>query len=416
MKKMKVFFQLIIILFLNANDVSAQMKAIYFGELINGQGKKITHAVVLVDSDRIIGVGKEKELSIPAHAEVINLRGYTAIPGLIDAHVHATYYWDKTRSGDPWTQSRGVEPAVIVFLAQENARKALETGVTTIRDLGARDNMSISMRDLINRGAMHGPRMFVAGQGLSIYRVKGADSVQRFAEKQISLGVDWIKMFGSTGSAKDVTGIQTYSYEEMKTAADVAHKAGKRFAVHSYGPDGAKAAMEAGANTIEHATDLDDSTVVQMARRGIFYVPTVEHNRYYAAHKDEYGYDSIAVSGLNGYVKRNFETLKKAVKANVKIAMGSDAVFTGFGENTRELEWFVKAGMTPEQALKTATTTGAEMLGMEKNLGAIATGFYADIVAVKGNPLKDINVVINHVKWVMKGGKVEIDKTKEKTK
>ena len=263
---------------------------------------------------------------------------------------------------------------------------------------------------------MHGPRMFVAGQGLSIYRVKGADSVQRFAEKQISLGVDWIKMFGSTGSAKDVTGIQTYSYEEMKTAADVAHKAGKRFAVHSYGPDGAKAAMEAGANTIEHATDLDDSTIVQMARRGIFYVPTVEHNRYYAAHKDEYGYDSIAVSGLNGYVKRNFETLKKAVKANVKIAMGSDAVFTGFGENTRELGWFVKAGMTPEQALKTATTTGAEMLGMEKNLGAIAAGFYADIVAVKGNPLKDINVVINHVKWVMKGGKVEIDKTKEKTK
>ncbi len=412
MKKIKVLFQLTVILFLNANNVFAQMKAIYFGELINGQGKKITHAVVLVDSDRIIAVGKEKELSIPAHAEVINLRGYTAIPGLIDAHVHATYYWDKKRGGDPWTQSRGVEPAIIVFLAQENARKALETGVTTMRDLGARDNMSISMRDLINRGAMHGPRMFVAGQGLSIYRVKGVDSVQRFAEKQISLGVDWIKMFGSTGSAKDVTGVQTYSYEEMKAAADVAHKAGKRFAVHSYGPDGAKAAMKAGANTIEHATDLDDSTIVKMARSGTFYVPTVEHNRYYAAHKDEYGYDSIAVTGLNGYVKRNFETLQKAVKANVKIAMGSDAVFTGFGENTRELEWFVKAGMTPEQALKTATTTGAEMLGMEKNLGAIAPGFYADIVAVKGNPLKDINVVIHQVKWVMKGGKVEIDKTK----
>jgi imidazolonepropionase-like amidohydrolase len=392
--------------------VSAQVKALYFGELIDGLGKKITNAVVIINADRIVGVGKEKELIVPTNAEIIDLREYTAIPGLIDAHTHMTYYWDKTRPGDPWSQGRTVQPAVKVFLAQENAKKSLETGVTTVRDLGAGDNMSFAMRDLIDRGAMKGPRMFVAGQGLSIGRVKGIADVQQFAEKQLALGADWIKLFGSTGSAKDVTGFQTYSYEEMKAAAEVAHKAGKRLAVHSYGPDGAKAAVKAGANTIEHATDVDDSTFIEMAQRGIIYVPTVDHNRYYAAHKEEYGYDSTAVFGLTLFVKRNFESLKKAVKAHVKIAMGSDAVFTGFGENTRELEWFVKAGMTPEQALQTATTTGAEMLGKEKELGAIAPGYYADIVAVKGNPLKDINVVIQQVKWVMKGGKVEIDKTK----
>lgn len=396
----------------NSLPVHAQIKAIHFGEVIDGLGKKIPHAVVLIDADRIVGVGTEKEVSIPANAQIIDLKKYTAIPGLIDAHVHITYYWDKTRSGDPWTQGRTVLPAVKVFLAQENARKTLETGVTTARDLGAGDNMSFAMRDLIDRGAMKGPRLFVAGQGLSSSRVKGVEEVQQFAEKQLALGADWVKMFGSTGSAKDVTGFQTYSYEEMKAAADVAHKAGKRLAVHSYGPDGARAAIKAGANTIEHATDLPDSSLADMARLGIIYVPTVDHNRYYAAHREEYGYDFTAVFGLNMFVKRNFETLIKAVRANVKIAMGSDAVFTGFGENTRELEWFVKAGMTPEQALKTATTAGAEMLGMEKNLGAIAPGYYADMVAVSGNPLKDINVIIRQVKWVMKAGKVEIDKTK----
>jgi len=117
------------------------------------------------------------------------------------------------------------------------------------------------------------------------------------------------------------------------------------------------------------------------------------------------------VAGLNQYVTRNFATLKRAVKANVKVAMGSDAVFTGFGENTRELAWFVKAGMSPAQALRTATATGAEMLGMEQSLGALAPGYYADIVAVEGDPLKDINVVIEHVKWVMKAGQVEVNHT-----
>ncbi|MGB3152119.1 MAG: amidohydrolase family protein, partial [Maribacter sp.] len=210
----------------------------------------------------------------------------------------------------------------------------------------------------------------------------------------------------------DVTGKQTFSYDEMKAATEVAHEAGKRIAIHSYGPEGAKDAAKAGANTIEHATDMDDETIALMVENNIIYVPTVDHNKYYIAHKNEYGYTEKDVTNLNGYINRNLETLRKAIKANVKVAMGSDAVFTGFGENTQELEWFVKAGMTPEQALKSATTIGAEMLGVENALGTIAPGYYADIVAVEGNPLADINVVIKQVKWVMKGGEVVIDKTK----
>jgi imidazolonepropionase-like amidohydrolase len=405
--------------------VVAQVKALRFGNVITGQGQVIPNAVVLINADRIVQVGSAPTVAIPAGAETLDLRAYTAIPGLIDAHTHLSFYWDKAPGSNPWGQLGSLGPAVTVFLAQENARKALETGVTTVRDLGSFDNIDLSLRELINRGAMLGPRMFVAGNGLHVtsspYKVgavpdagqcDGVADVQRVARQQLAAGVDWIKMYGSTGSDKDVTGFQTFSYEEMKAAVDVAHSGGKRIAIHSYGPDGARDAVKAGTNTVEHAIDMDDATLRAMAKQGVIYVPTVDHNRYYVAHKDEYGYDAKTVEGLNQYIAKNFETLRRAIKAKVKIAMGSDAVFTGFGENTRELEWFVKAGMTPEQALKTATTTGAEMLGLEKEVGAIAPGYFADIVAVQGDPLKDIQVVIQQVKWVMKAGHVVVDKTK----
>ena len=418
---------LLLLVFLFAESPSllrAQVKALRFGQVIDGRGRVIPNAVILVKADRIVAVGPEKDVVIPANTETLDLRAYTAIPGLIDAHTHMTFYWDKAPGTTPWQQLGTLGPAVTVFLAQENARKALETGVTTVRDLGSSDNMDLAMRALIYRGAMHGPRMFVAGNGLHIssspYKVgavpdpgqcDGVAEVQRVARQQLAAGADWIKMYGSTGSDKDVTGFQTFGYEEMKAAADVAHHAGKRIAIHSYGPDGARDAVRAGTNTVEHAIDLDDATLAAMAKQGTIYVPTVEHNRYYIAHRSEYGYDSAVVAGLNQYVAKNFATLQRAVKAHVKIAMGSDAVFTGFGENTRELTWFVKAGMSPAQALRTATVTGAEMLGMEASLGALAPGYYADIVAVEGDPLRDIQVVIEHVKWVMKAGQVEVNHT-----
>ncbi|HVR99324.1 MAG TPA: amidohydrolase family protein [Thermoanaerobaculia bacterium] len=400
----------------------AQVTAIRFGQLIDGQGGRVKDAVVVVDGERIASVGSG-DAAVPPNAKVIDLRRYTGIPGLIDAHTHMTFYWDRTPGSRPWSQLGSLGPAVTVFLAQENARKTLEAGVTTVRDLGSWENTDLAMRELIHRGAMIGPRMFVAGDGLHVSlspdrpgvtepdpgRADGVGEVQRAARQQLAAGVDWIKMYGSTGSDQDVTGFQTFTYEEMKAAVDVAHQAGKRIAIHSYGPDGARAAAKAGADSIEHATDMDKETLAEMKRRGIVYVPTVDHNRYYIAHKDEFGYDQAVVERLEGYIARNFETLRKAVREGVKIAMGSDAVFTGFGENARELEWFVKAGMTPAEALATATTNGAALLGMEKSLGAIAPGYYADIVAVEGDPLTDIGAVVNGVRWVMKGGRVVVD-------
>jgi imidazolonepropionase-like amidohydrolase len=234
----------------------------------------------------------------------------------------------------------------------------------------------------------------------------GVDEVKRNVKQQVDAGADWIKMYGSTGSGRDVSEIQTFSYEEMKAAVDAAHALGKRIAIHSYGPDGARDAVRAGVDTLEHAADMDDATIQAMVRQKTFYVPTIDHNRYYADNYQLLRYPPAAVDALHDFIERNLESARRAFHAGVRIAMGSDAVSTMFGENTRELGWLVKAGMTPEQALRAATVTGAELLGKEASLGSLKPGYLADIVAVEGDPLADIDVAIYKVRWVMKAGEV----------
>jgi imidazolonepropionase-like amidohydrolase len=396
------------------------VKALRFGKIVDGKGKVWADAVVLIHGDRITDVTTDAS-KIPVDAQVIDLRRYAAIPGLIDVHTHTTYYWDQTSPVHPFDQQGGSRlPAVSVFLARENALRTLEDGVTTVRDLGASDWDDIAMRDLINRGAMIGPRMFVAGWGISVAgaaprpgytepfqgEANNLPEVMKVVREEIAAGVDVVKMYASTGTDKDVTGYQTFTYDEIKAAADLAHKYGKRLAVHSYGPDGARDAVRAGADSIEHATDMDDATIQEMAKRGTFYVPTIDHNRWYVEHHEIFGWGPDTVAGLNDYIRRNFETARRAYKAGVRFAMGSDALFTMCGENTRELGWFVKLGMTPEQALTTATKNAAMLLGKENELGSIAPGYFADIVAVEGDPLADIKVVTDNVRVVMKGGEV----------
>ena len=401
---------------LSAAPAFAATKAIRAGKVIDPNGRAIANAIIVVTDDRIVSVGTGAP---PAGTEVIDLSRYTVIPGMIDVHTHMTYYWDGT--GRP----RGVNrlPAVSMVLAQANLKKTLETGVTAVRDMNAAELTDVAMRDLIRAGSFTGPRMYVVGYGLGITRqpyrpgnlpgpgtVDGADEVRVRVRQLIASGVDWIKLFGSTGSFEDVTQNQTFTFDEMKAAVETAHALGKRVAIHSYGPDGARDAVRAGADSLEHAADMDDQTIAEMAKRGTWYVPTIDHNRYYAERADEYGFAPGSVERLNDFINRNLETAKRAFKAGVKFAMGSDAVYSMFGENTRELSWFVKAGMTPAQAYTAATANGAALLGMEKSLGAIAPGYFADLVAVDGDPLADVNVLINGVRCVIKGGTVVVDK------
>jgi len=411
-----------------AASLSAQtppsLTAVRFGTLVDGTGRVLRDAVVVTRADTIVSVGTGAS-AVPHGARVIDLRRYTGIPGMIDAHTHITYYWDGAAGTDPWQQSGRRRSQVTVFLAQENARRTLESGVTTIRDLGASEYSDLAMRDLINRGAMVGPRVFAAGYGLRRApattqpnappgpprgRLTGVEDVAAAVKAQVDAGADVIKVYGSTGSGADVTGRETLTYDEMKAIVDAAHAAGKRVAIHSYGPDGGRDAVRAGAESVEHAIDLDDSTLVRMVAQGTFYVPTIDHNRYYAEYHEQFNYTPAQVTALDSFRVRNIETARRAFKAGVKFAMGSDAVFNMFGQNTRELGWYAQIGMTPAQALATATTNGAALLGMDKKIGAVAPGYFADLVAVDGDPLADIHVVIDKVRWVMKGGQVVVDR------
>ena len=339
------------------------------------------------------------------------MRRYIALPGLIDLHTHITYYWDRKPGTRPLGQRR--RPAVTVFLAQDNARRTLETGVTTVRDLGASSDTDFAMRDLIEMGAMAGPRIIAAGQGISAPRQStGPDpaAMAKAAEDRLKSGSDWIKVYASRGSFDSVDTTQTLTFEEMKAIVDVAHGQGHKVAIHSYGPSGVKDAVRAGADSVEHGIDLDDETIADMAKRGTVWVPTIDHNRYYVDAKDEFGFKPEAIPPLQAYIQKNLDSTRRAVKAGVRIGMGSDAVYSMFGQNTRELGWLVKAGMTPEQALRCATTVAADLLGMQDRIGRLAPGAFADIVAVEGDPLQNIDAMFTGVKWVMKGGQVVVDK------
>jgi imidazolonepropionase-like amidohydrolase len=387
--------------------VAAQTTAVRFGRLWDGE-RVMTNAVVVVEGGRVVRVTEGS--APPSDAAVVDLSRYTGLPGLIDAHTHITYHWDRS----PGTRPRGQRrlPAVTVFLAQENARRTLETGVTTVRDLNAGNDMDFALRDLVTRGAMAGPRILASGPGLSVRpgEAPSLDALRLLVDDRVKAGADWIKVFGSRGGFDNVDGTQTVTFDQMQAIVDAAHAHGKPVAIHSYGASGVRDAVRAGADSVEHGADLDADTIAEMVRRGTVWVPTVDHNRYYIDAREEFGFAAESTVALQDYIDRNLASLRRAVQAGVRIAMGSDAVYSMFGQNTRELAWLVKAGMTPIKALESATIIPARLLRMHAQLGRIAPGYDADLVAVEGNPLERIDALFTGVRWVMKQGAVVVDK------
>lgn len=388
----------------------AATTALKFGRLWDGR-RTIANAVVVVVDDKIQSVATNG--AIPAGAQVIDLTRFTGMPGMIDSHTHMTFFWDPASGTNPLRQPpRPV--ADTVRLAAANARRTLEAGVTTVRDLTGFDGADLMMRDAIARGAYPGPRMFVSGTGLRDTVIKNSPAeAARLAKAVLDSGADWVKVYGSTGRANDLTGEQTVSYGELKAIIDTAHAMGRKVAVHSYGPNGARDAIRAGADTLEHATDMDDATIAEMVRKKIWYIPTINHNQHYLERADTYQFTESDRASFRDYIARNVETARKVRAAGGRILVGSDAVFTAFGSNMEELRWLKRIGMSNEQALQSATVLPAEMLGLEKSIGTVAPGFIADIAAVEGDPLADVDVAVTKVRWVMKAGAVVVDKTRQ---
>lgn len=390
-----------------------------FAAIVDGTGEPASGREIVVEHGVIVAIGESLAEHYPG-ARRVDLSGLTAVPGLIDTHVHITYGFCGPSRGDAWHQLLQETPAPQRLVAAiGNAAKMLEIGVTTARDLFALDHVDFYLRELIERGIVPGPRLFLSGTGIHPLVMPPAASgteaeriagLSQRAREVADSGADWLKIFATTGTGSDLSGERVYQYPEIKAATDIAHARGLRVAVHAYGPTAVPDAIRAGVDSIEHAVDVDDVSLRAWAPSGIFYVPTIDHNRYYADHRDEYGYDADAERALRAFIPRNVVMLRRAHQAGVPIAMGSDAVMTMFGDNTRELEWFVAAGMTPGEALRAATLNGARLLGQQDHLGRLAPGFAADIVAVAGQPLTDIRAVTRQVVWVMKGGEIVVDK------
>jgi len=400
------------------STAQGEVTILRFAGVVDGTGEALAGTEIAVEDGHIAAVGDELASRYP-EAGTVSLDKLYALPGLIDAHVHLTYGLSGTSHGDAWSELLATPAPERLVAATRNARLTLETGVTAVRDLFAFDGLAYQLRALVEAGVVPGPRMFVSGEAVHPFtlppketgdeRDLGAE-LREFVARRASEGADWIKIFATTGSADDLTGKQLYFYPELKAATDAAHEAGLRVAVHSYGPAAIPDALRAGVDSIEHPVGVDAGQLRRWAESGAFYVPTIDHNRYYAEHRAEYGYDDDVVESLQEFVDENVEALRQAHEAGVRVAMGSDAVMTMFGQNARELEWFILAGMTTAEAIRAATINGAELLGQGARLGRLAPGFAADIVAVEGDPLADIRSVTRRVRWVMKGGDVVVDR------
>lgn len=395
------------------------------GQLIDvQQGRLLKNQVILIRGDRISQVGSADVVSIPEGAKVIDLSGKTVLPGLIDMHDHIT--------GDH--RFHGYEGLSISVPRETlygvlNSTKTLLAGFTTIRNVGASGYSDVALRDAINEGEISGPRMRVSGPALGItgghcdnnllpreYDVtaegvaNGPWAVRAKVREIIKYGADLIKFCATGGvlSKGDSVGGQQYTLEEMTALVDEAHMHDRKVAAHAHGAEGIRTAIMAGVDSIEHGSLIDDEGIKLARQRGTFLVMDIYNDTFILEYGAQVGMlqESLDKERAIGQLQR--DNFRKAHKAGVRMAFGSDGAVYPHGDNGKQFAYMVEYGMTPMESIQAATVHAAELLGWQDDVGAIAEGYFADIIAVDGQPLEDVSVLEN-VSFVMKGGEVYKD-------
>ncbi len=390
------------------------------GQLLDVRsGKLLADQTVVIEADKIINVGPAGAIGASSGDEVIDLSKATVLPGLIDAHTHLTMDPD-----DVGYEGLGLSVPRQTLIGARNARLTLEAGFTTVRNVGADAFTDVALRDAVRDGDIPGPRMRVSGPPLGItgghcdnnflpaeYHASadgvadGISAVQHKVRENIKYGADLIKICATGGvlTLGDDPQASQYTREEMKAIVADAHRLGRKVAAHAHGAQGILWAAEAGVDSIEHGSYIDEAGIAEMKKDGTYLVPTLYLSDWFLANADRLHVppEMLAKGRRVALIAR--KNIAHAFASGVKVAFGTDAGVYPHGLNARELAVMVQLGLTPLQSIQAATINAADLLGWPEKTGAIEPGKWADLIAVDGDPLRDVTT-LEHVKFVMKGG------------